>query len=283
VAGYEEKRLKMQSIYKTLRAGLIGGAAFAAMTGAAFAADLGASNNTGMKDDVVESARKLGITFNVAGTTDYVFRGISQSREHGAVQGGVDMTYGILYAGVWASSIDFGGTRGGYKGDDAEVDIYAGIKPVLGGINFDLGVIGYLYPGTKVIGSSVDVDYLELKAGASKTVLKDLTLGATVFFSPEGTGGIGNVWTVEGTASKPIAKIRDIELVAGATVGHVAIEDDFNTDYTYWNLGLTANWSKLSFDVRYWDTDLSNNELPAGTHAFQADSRVVGTVKVTLP
>ncbi len=272
----------MQSIYKTLRASLVGGAAIAAMTGAAFAADLGASNNTGMKDDVVELARKLGITFNVAGTTDYVFRGISQSREHGAVQGGVDMTYGILYAGVWASSIDFGGTGGGFKNDDAEVDIYAGIKPVLGGITFDLGVIGYLYPSTKYT-TSADVDYLELKAGASKTVLKDLALGATVFFSPEGTTGIGNVWTVEGTASKPIAKIRDVELVAGGVLGHVSIEDQFNHDYTYWNLGLTANWSKLSFDVRYWDTDLSNNELPAGTHAFQADSRVVGTVKVTLP
>jgi uncharacterized protein (TIGR02001 family) len=273
----------MASIYKVLRAGLVGGAALAAMTGAAFAADLGASNNTGMKDDVVESARKLGITFNVAGTTDYVFRGISQTREHGAVQGGVDVTYGILYAGVWASTIDFGGSRFGYKGDDAEVDIYAGIKPVLGGITFDLGVIGYTYPGTKIIGSSADVNYLELKAGASKTVLKDLALGATVYFSPEGTGGIGNVWTVEGTASKPIAKIRDVELVAGGTLGHVAIEDHLNSDYTYWNLGLTANWSKLSFDVRYWDTDLGKNELPAGSQVFQADSRVVGTVKLTLP
>ena len=47
---------------------------------------------------------------NVALTTEYVFRGISQTKEGPAIQGGYDLTCGIFYAGVWASNLDWGGT-----------------------------------------------------------------------------------------------------------------------------------------------------------------------------
>src|SRR5512145_3332091 len=46
------------------------------------------------------------VSANVGVTTDYVFRGISQSGEDAAVQGGVDLTCGKFYLGTWASSID---------------------------------------------------------------------------------------------------------------------------------------------------------------------------------
>ena len=47
---------------------------------------------------------------NVALTTEYVFRGFSQTAEGPAIQGGYDLTCGIFYAGVWASNLDWGGT-----------------------------------------------------------------------------------------------------------------------------------------------------------------------------
>ncbi len=53
-------------------------------------------------------ADELTYTFNIDGTSDYVFRGFSQSARDPAVQGGADFAYNIFYAGVWASSIDFG-------------------------------------------------------------------------------------------------------------------------------------------------------------------------------
>lgn len=268
------------SISKILRAGLLGGTAIAAMTAAASAADLS------MKDaPVVEAARKLAISVNFSATSDYVFRGISQSAERPVVQGGVDVTYGMFYVGAWASGIDFNGKHDQvYQNDRVEMDIYAGIKPEWRKITFDLGIIGYTYNGTKATAApGASVDYLELKAGASTTVLKDVAVGATVYYSPEGSGEIGEVWTVEGSVSKPLGKLSILDLAASGTVGHSAFESSAMTDYTYWNLGLTATAGKLSFDVRYWDTDLKKGENGWTNSAFQADERVVGTVKITLP
>src|SRR3954451_18632706 len=89
---------------------------------------------------------------NVGLTTDYVFRGISQTKEGPAIQGGYDLTCGIFYAGVWASNLDWGGTGlFGLPGNavaNIEMDWYLGIKPVTGRITWDLGVIYYSYPNS---------------------------------------------------------------------------------------------------------------------------------------
>ena len=47
---------------------------------------------------------------NVALSTDYRFRGISQTTEDPALSGGFDYSYTPFgfYAGVWASNLDFG-------------------------------------------------------------------------------------------------------------------------------------------------------------------------------
>ncbi len=77
---------------------------------------------------------------------EYVFRGISQTDEGPAIQGGFDATCGIFYAGVWASNLDFGGDGAGNDIANIEIDFYAGIKPKTGRITWDLGVIYYAYP-----------------------------------------------------------------------------------------------------------------------------------------
>jgi uncharacterized protein (TIGR02001 family) len=83
-----------------------------------------------VKDGVVEEPKRdLQLSANFSVTSDYVFRGFSQSREKPAYQGGIDATYKWLYAGIWGSHIDFGPVDA-----PAEVDFYAGIKPVLGPI-----------------------------------------------------------------------------------------------------------------------------------------------------
>ena len=71
------------------------------------------------------SAQIAGLSANAAVTTNYIFRGISQSGGNIAVQGGLDYNIGTtgFAVGAWASSIDFGN---GTIGDDtaAEVDLY---------------------------------------------------------------------------------------------------------------------------------------------------------------
>jgi len=81
----------------------------------------------------VTETRPCTVSANVGYTTDYVFRGISQSNEDMAVQGGVDLTCGQFYLGTWGSSIAFG--------NGTEIDLYGGFRTKTGPVNWDLGFI----------------------------------------------------------------------------------------------------------------------------------------------
>ena len=146
---------------------------------------------------------KFTYSFNVGVTNDYVFRGVAQNREKPSAQGGIDLTYGIAYFGLWASNIDFGPNVNGAgkplsKQVSTELDIYGGIKPVVGPATFDLGVIYYAYPGANdrglAAGQVEKQDYVEFKGGVSGAFIKELpklTLGGVVFYSPEYQGKQG--------------------------------------------------------------------------------------------
>src|SRR6476620_2710499 len=48
------------------------------------------------------------LAYNVGAVTDYRYRGISQSRERPALQGGIDFTHKSgFYLGTWASTIQW--------------------------------------------------------------------------------------------------------------------------------------------------------------------------------
>jgi len=122
-----------------------------------------------------DEGRKFTYSFNIGATSDYVFRGISQTDNDPTIQGGIDLGYGILYAGWWASGLDF---EAGLNDAKVEMDWYGGIRPTWGKATFDLGVIYYTYPGSGPILPLVtypDLNYVELKAGVSGEVVKNLT------------------------------------------------------------------------------------------------------------
>ena len=80
--------------------------------------------------------------------SDYRFRGISQTHDKAALQGGVDYANpNGIYLGAWASSISWVKNFVG-KGNK-ELDIYGGYKNAIAGgdWNYDVGFITYQYPG----------------------------------------------------------------------------------------------------------------------------------------
>jgi len=84
------------------------------------------------------------VTANAAVTNNYIWRGITQTTDQAAVQGGIDWSGGPgFYAGTWLSNVDFSGLGDGY-----EMDVYAGWGGETGGFGYDLGVISYQYPVT---------------------------------------------------------------------------------------------------------------------------------------
>jgi uncharacterized protein (TIGR02001 family) len=210
---------------------------------------------------------------NVGLTSDYVFRGASQSAEDPAVQGGVDFTCGRFYFGVWGSSIKFDGDA------SAEVDLYGGFKHTTGPVTWDVGAIYYSYPGQ---ASGTDADFFEIKVNASGEIWRGGTLGGTVFYSPEYAFNTGAAWTLEGSFSQALPKVGMFSPTFGATLGRVNFDDDNGFDYTYWNVGLSVGFlEKWSVDLRYWDTEGDGCNV-FGTSVGSCDGRVVGTVKYTF-
>ena len=225
---------------------------------------------------------QLGLSATATFTTDYVFRGISQTAQNPAVQASLDATYGIFYLGMWGSNVDFGAGPGGNDIANIEIDYYAGITPEWQGISFDIGGIYYTYPGAFDPGG--DFDYFELKTGASYTFGDAFTLGVTNYWSPEFSGEIGNADALELGAEYVFANklFNFFSPSVSGLVGWQWFDEASGFDYTYWNAGLTLgfmdNWSA---DIRYWDTDAS----AAGCFGFFAvtcEERVVGTLSASF-
>lgn len=245
---------------------LAGAMGFAAVlsAGGARAADI--YEDESLKD-TAPAGTQLEFSFNAGVTTDYVFRGESQSSEDPAIFGGIDLTYGVFYAGVWASRIDFG-----TPGENFELDLYGGVKKSYNGVEFDLGVIYYHYPDQAP--TSDELDYVELKFGTSTKVWNELTLGATFYYSPEYFAEQGETIVSEGSFAVPLPSVMGHSFELSGTVGYLDFLDEEvgGDDYAYWNVGVSKTFMEhFTLDVRYWDTDLDGDLV---------DERVVGTFTV---
>jgi uncharacterized protein (TIGR02001 family) len=95
----------------------------------------------------VAGAAQAELTANAGLTTNYVFRGVSQTDDGPAIQGGIDYTHNSgFYAGAWASNVDFPGL-----GSGLEYDLYLGINfDITKDIKLDLGYITYEYTDSTV-------------------------------------------------------------------------------------------------------------------------------------
>jgi uncharacterized protein (TIGR02001 family) len=89
------------------------------------------------------------LSFNAGVVTDYRFRGLTQTNYTAALQGGVDFSHKSgFYAGAWASPVSWVKQFNGATQGDFELDLYAGYKgEIAAGFGFDVGLIGYIYPG----------------------------------------------------------------------------------------------------------------------------------------
>jgi uncharacterized protein (TIGR02001 family) len=193
---------------------------------------------------VAGSAQAEGaLSYNVALTSDYVFRGISQNDANPALQGGIDYSNGIFYAGAWASNVSFA---------DREIDGYLGVKPTLGKFAFDFGAVYYNYNADSLNSS-------ELKAAVSYPIEK-LTVGAAVYHSVD----FDDTNYYEVNAAYPLAD----KITVSAALGEQKTTDDA-ANFTTGNVGVTyAITPTWSVDARYSDTNLDDKLNKAAAARF---------------
>ena len=178
------------------------------------------------------------ISANVALTSDYVWRGTSQTDSGPAIQGGFDYAHESgIYLGVWGSNVDFD--------DDAniEIDLYGGFsKELANGFSYDLGVIHYDYPGQD------SSDFYEIYLGLGYGFMS-----AKVSHDPEND----NTYWEAGA---------DFELPEGFGLGlHLGYNDpDSGDEVTDWKIGVSKSFLGLDFELAYTDTDTSGDDLSVG-------------------
>lgn len=198
------------------------------------------------------------ISGNVALTSDYKFRGISQSNEDIAVQGGFDLGWDNgIYIGTWASSVDFdvSSADGGLNGS-LELDYYVGWASDIGdsGFGIDVGYLYYDYPGD----DGVEGDYQELYGSLS---WNDLAVG--VAYSDDYYAETDTFWYYYADYSLGINDMFTIDFHVGyndveKNGGFLSSDEDSFIDYS---VGVTASWLAVDWTLAYVGTDLDEEDV----------------------
>jgi uncharacterized protein (TIGR02001 family) len=200
-------------------------------------------------------------------TSDYVFRGISQSDGEPALQAGVEFEHPTgVFAGVWASTVEFGGEL--YEDDprDVELDLYAGYGVALAGDwSVIASVVHYSYPRAD---TPFDYDYSE--AGVALRYGR-AAVSATYADNALGTQGSGFIWEATGQVRLP----RGFDLGGGVGLYALSAPDD---EYRFWHLGLSRPVRRVTLHLGYFDSDGAARRIWRRT----AGSRVVLGASVSL-
>jgi uncharacterized protein (TIGR02001 family) len=201
------------------------------------------------------TAASAEISGNVALTTDYKFRGISQSDESPAIQGGFDYEHESgFYIGTWGSSVDFDTNGGGYDGS-LELDVYAGFSNSFGDSDwgYTVGAIYYAYPGD----DNEEGDYFEVNAGLS---WKDLSI--LVSYSDDYYAETGKFYYIQGDYSLSFAEIWTL----GLHVGYNSFDEkgflsDGQDEYWDYKVGVGVSVFGVDLELAAIGTDLDEEEV----------------------
>ena len=202
------------------------------------------------QDEALEPAGGDGgfdISATATGVSDYRFRGVSESDRDPALQGSVDVSYHGFYAGAWASSI------ARTADTNVELDLYAGYTGTAGPLEYDFGVIAYLYPGGDGTGN-----VYEGKASVAYT-LGPATGKLTLNYAPDQANLDGDNLYINtelrvGIPTTPVTVFASVGRERGSFYGR-------KWD---WTLGLEFTRGPFTASLAYVDTNLNSTTNPLG-------------------
>lgn len=192
----------------------------------------------------LSSVAQAELSANIGATSNYVWRGVTQTSDDAAISGGIDYAHESgVYVGTWISTLGNGGGE--------EIDFYAGFGGEAGDIGYDIGVIYYAYP------SGQDLDFTEIYGSLS---FGPATAGIAYTIDTEAGGDDDHVYYY-------LSAGHDLDdgWSIGATVGHYDMDGTGN-DYSHAQLDIT----KSAGD--YGDFTLSlSNVFDQDTNALDND------------
>jgi uncharacterized protein (TIGR02001 family) len=190
------------------------------------------------------------------GTTDYVFRGVSQTRGAAAIQADLHyQTTGGWFAGAWGSTVDLNPGHGA----TFELNAYAGRAWSLGGPwNARITGVQYAYPNDTAF---LRYDYFELVASLSY----EDRLGLTVSWSPNTSRFSANYGVANDVQTVSYEMVGQLPFAdhfsATASLGYYDLSRLFDTGYTYGSLGLGGTYGNFRADLAWFATSDTAREL----------------------
>ena len=197
------------------------------------------------------SRSSFDVSFGTLVVSDYNYRGYTLSDHKPSVSGYFEATYDILFAGAYASSVNFPGVP------SLQMTYSAGVRPVFGPVTVEVGAGYYNYPGSHGI-----IDYPEYYVRPSYAVNPKLTLGLNIYYAPDyiRSGAWENY--ISATAKYSITDALSVSGEIGRQ--RYGTTDATNVspavalpDYTYWNFGFAYKHDFITFDVHFHDNTLS--------------------------
>jgi uncharacterized protein (TIGR02001 family) len=219
---------------------------------------------------------------NVSLTSNYVFRGISQTGGRPAIQGGFDYTHSSgFYLGTWASNVNWLTDYQGYASGSMELDLYGGYRNSAGPISYDVGALAYEYPGKKMGAPTANTQEIYGSVGWKWfTVKGSYYVSNGVFgFGPSDSGGpkADGSYYLDLSGSLPLG---DSGFTVGAHWGTFHFHNYSDQNYDDWKISASYDMGKLAkltsgmtLGVAYTDTnaksaywtDANGEDLSKGT------------------
>lgn len=197
------------------------------------------------------SAAHAQLTANLGLASDYRFRGISQTQNGPAIQGGIDYAHESgLYIGNWNSSVS---SQLYTNGAGVESDLYAGWKKdVYKGITVDVGSYNYFYPQA-TNGTNPSFNTTELYAGVGYgpiAIKYSQTLGS-YFGTPNSNGSNYSQVDINQSFAPLSDTLKDLSFVAH--YGHTQVTKNSNLSYNDINFGAVYTLPQAwNLGVRYY-------------------------------
>lgn len=196
------------------------------------------------------------LTGNLGFVSDYAFRGVSQTDEDPAIQGGFDYSHSSgFYLGTWGSNVEFGDAN-------MEWDVYGGYNgKITEDLGYTVGLLQYFYPDLS------DADTLEVNAGVSyKWFALKASYSVTDYFgAPDSDGTI--YWDASFNYELPAAVMLGLHY--GYTTGEGAQDD-----YADWKLGVSKEFGGFNVGLAYVATNDDGEEL----YGKYADDRFIVSI-----
>ena len=155
---------------------------------------------------------------NLAITSNYIWRGVSQTTNGIALQGGYDVAHTSgLSAGIWASNVN----QQAPQANNLELDLYANYGFKVAGVDLSVGYIAYSYQGQSDLNFE-EVNLAATYAGVTAKVSKGISSAKEYYYE------LGYTYSI------PAVKGLDLGLHYGwATTDTSNTNEDYSVALSY--------------------------------------------------